>query len=234
MRTARFTLALAALIALLAAAVALAGSVGRDQDSPLAAFFTNPDGSACQQPCLFGVRVGETRADRAMMLLKLHPLTRNLRALHREPDEFTLNGADVWLYAAIGDGDRITYMTISRISAANAERLPGASPELLAAFRTASPGAFLNRFGLPGSAAFTTQKVNLAPQTLAQLHYAEPHLRASYYTRANAGQPYLDISAELHEIEVFASDLELGEFGRRGHTWLGFTSAARYAALEPR
>ncbi len=44
----------------------------------VAALFTNPDGSPCQRPCLFGIRTAETTKAQAVILLKSHPLTRNL------------------------------------------------------------------------------------------------------------------------------------------------------------
>src|SRR5258708_18474538 len=40
--------------------------------------FTNPDGSACQLPCLFGVRPGEMSVSEALKILHEHPLTQNL------------------------------------------------------------------------------------------------------------------------------------------------------------
>jgi len=47
--------------------------VGSANPVPLAILLTNPDGSACQRPCLFGIRPGVTTMDQAMGLLRAHP-----------------------------------------------------------------------------------------------------------------------------------------------------------------
>src|SRR5439155_3180845 len=41
--------------------------------SPVAALFTNADGTHCQLPCLFGIRPNDTRFNDALALLKAHP-----------------------------------------------------------------------------------------------------------------------------------------------------------------
>jgi hypothetical protein len=43
----------------------------------LSGIFSNPDGSPCQQSCLFGIHVGETQMLDAAAILEMHPLTRN-------------------------------------------------------------------------------------------------------------------------------------------------------------
>ncbi|MCC7447086.1 MAG: hypothetical protein IT324_06700, partial [Anaerolineae bacterium] len=45
----------------------------------LAVLFTNPDGSPCERPCLFGVRPGKMTRAEAEAVLKAHPAIRNLR-----------------------------------------------------------------------------------------------------------------------------------------------------------
>jgi hypothetical protein len=46
--------------------------------SSFALMFTNPDGTLCNMPCMFGIRVGETTEKQAIKLIQIHPLTRNL------------------------------------------------------------------------------------------------------------------------------------------------------------
>lgn len=48
---------------------------------PFATWFTNPDYTACQQPCLFGVRPGVSTLDHALAALITHPVTRRMVAL---------------------------------------------------------------------------------------------------------------------------------------------------------
>src|SRR3954464_5587628 len=46
--------------------------------SRFADVFTNPDGSACKMPCMFGIRLNETKFEDAVSLLKQHPLTEGI------------------------------------------------------------------------------------------------------------------------------------------------------------
>ena len=50
--------------------------IGAAQPLSLAAWFTNPDGTPCTFPCLFGIRPGITRLDDAITLIRSHPITR--------------------------------------------------------------------------------------------------------------------------------------------------------------
>lgn len=47
------------------------------QPSLLEQASSNPDGTPCAQPCLFGIHPGETSGEQAMRLLETHPLTDN-------------------------------------------------------------------------------------------------------------------------------------------------------------
>src|SRR5260221_3171415 len=53
--------------------------------SQMAALFTYPDGSPCTQPCMFGVRLGQTRQADAITLLKSHPLLQTYDVLSIDP-----------------------------------------------------------------------------------------------------------------------------------------------------
>src|SRR5258708_19796166 len=62
--------------------------VGATQANPIAVLFTNPDGSPCQMPCLFGVRPGETTLDEGLQILDKHPLTHGMsrkNLIHAHP-----------------------------------------------------------------------------------------------------------------------------------------------------
>jgi hypothetical protein len=60
--------------------------------SSLASLFTNPDGTPCERPCLFGVRLGKMAIDEAIALVKTHWLLSNVRELDTENYEFALAG----------------------------------------------------------------------------------------------------------------------------------------------
>src|SRR5258708_6356870 len=44
----------------------------------IALLFTNPNGSSCKMPCLFGVRPDDMTTDQALQILMAHPLTSNM------------------------------------------------------------------------------------------------------------------------------------------------------------
>src|SRR5262249_11028164 len=67
--------------------------------------FTNPDGSACQQPCLFGIRPGTTTYDQAVVLLKTHPLTRGYPQYLQA--QFNPDGSVFRQIELVGSGTRI-------------------------------------------------------------------------------------------------------------------------------
>ncbi len=64
---------------LFSAVIFLARFAGLHQPVTFGGLFTNPDGTPCQPPCLFGVRPGETRIEDALRLLHEHPLTTDLQ-----------------------------------------------------------------------------------------------------------------------------------------------------------
>lgn len=73
-------LALATCLSLMFGAAIL---VRRGAPTPFALLFTQPDGTPCPRPCLFGARAGETSYQAALNLLNRHPLTRDLMRRER-------------------------------------------------------------------------------------------------------------------------------------------------------
>lgn len=80
-----------ALFVICAVAIFAAHLVGRTQPSPLAALFTNPDGSPCERPCLFGIRPGMPMGE-AVILLKKHTLISNIEDMGKGGFEVSLFG----------------------------------------------------------------------------------------------------------------------------------------------
>jgi hypothetical protein len=68
------------LIIVLSAALFTARLIGKTQPAPslFSVIFTNPDGSPCEMPCMFGVRPGKMTADEALAMLRKHPVTRDM------------------------------------------------------------------------------------------------------------------------------------------------------------
>lgn len=72
----RGTLLLMAVFAMAIVGMCLIGR--RDPRPTLMYLFTNPDGSFCQQPCLFGARPGRMTAPQMVAVMRTHPITRTM------------------------------------------------------------------------------------------------------------------------------------------------------------
>jgi hypothetical protein len=72
-RLLRFILFLSFIAALMLLAVRLLG--GTRPAMALTTIMSKPDGTACDRPCLFGVRPGETSFEQARQILHSHPVT---------------------------------------------------------------------------------------------------------------------------------------------------------------
>ncbi len=68
------------LIIVLSAAIFTARLIGKAQPAPslFSVIFTNPDGSPCEMPCMFGVRPGKMTSDEAFVILQKHPFVQNV------------------------------------------------------------------------------------------------------------------------------------------------------------
>lgn len=66
------------LISVLSAIVIVTRLVGNQKNTTSRMLFTNPDGTPCERPCLFGIRPEKTNREEAIELFKAHPLTSNL------------------------------------------------------------------------------------------------------------------------------------------------------------
>ncbi len=85
---------------------------GRHSDWP-ALLFTNPNGSPCQRPCLFGIRPGYTTFEESEALLNAHPITHT----RNKP------GAPYRISRA-GDGIVIAQIDISYVTPLDSQWLP--------------------------------------------------------------------------------------------------------------
>lgn len=71
----RLILILTVLTLILSGAITLARLAGGATEPPaFGKWFTNADGTPCEMPCLFGIRVGVTRFDEVEGILKAHPV----------------------------------------------------------------------------------------------------------------------------------------------------------------
>ncbi|MCC7448594.1 MAG: hypothetical protein IT324_14335 [Anaerolineae bacterium] len=77
----RLSLRALLLITVLSAAMFTVRLIGKAQPAPslLSVIFTNPDGSPCEMPCMFGVRPGKMTAEEAAKILRQHPYTQTMK-----------------------------------------------------------------------------------------------------------------------------------------------------------
>src|SRR5258708_4097760 len=83
----RFLRATLVLFVGIAAATFAAQKLGGIRPSPLVLLFTNPDGTRCEMPCLFGIRPGSTSRTEAVALFTAHPFTRNVQAQYTPSED---------------------------------------------------------------------------------------------------------------------------------------------------
>src|SRR5437870_3620679 len=63
-------------------AVTASRLIGNAQTPPtIAAIFTNPDGSPCEMPCMFGIRPGTTGLGDMLVKLRTHPVVSGLKLM---------------------------------------------------------------------------------------------------------------------------------------------------------
>src|SRR5215471_5045053 len=93
----RFVCISLALIVMLSSVMLAIHVIGGLFPNPIAVLFTNPDGSPCQMPCLFGVRPGVTTLDEGLRILDKHPLTHKTELYVSSKDRFVLHSMDAWI-----------------------------------------------------------------------------------------------------------------------------------------
>jgi hypothetical protein len=91
-------------MSLFLAAIVGVRTVSAAQKSPIVALFSAPDGTPCVQPCMFGVRPGETSFNDGLLLLKEHPLLRGLE------EQLVLHDSGIQFVVFSGTGIRVTVL----------------------------------------------------------------------------------------------------------------------------
>src|SRR5258708_25645627 len=89
MRVLRLALTLIICLALTLVGIRLLSNKYKDS---IALLFTNPDGSSCRMPCLFGVRPDDMTIDQPLQVLTAHPLTKNIQRQSLKAEDGTQLG----------------------------------------------------------------------------------------------------------------------------------------------
>lgn len=138
----------------------LSGLVGRFRPTTfLSTFMTNPDGTACDRPCIFGIYPGLTTIEQAKQLLDSHPLARD--ATWVKSDTLLLL-SDKLTYIALGltEDNRIDNVTLTDTPFDSGVPVPNALVD------SSVLGEYILKFGkpvvgLPGSNYFVIEYPNM-------------------------------------------------------------------------
>jgi hypothetical protein len=198
-------------MSLFLAAIVGVRTVSAAQKSPIVALFSTPDGSPCVQPCMFGVRPGETLFNDAVQLLKQHPLLVGFE------DQITLGDSGLQ-YATFGKNRVEIYLEED-----NDDRVLFIRLELFPPGLVISPFSFGDLvlfFGVP-------EYVSVGNYQVAEIGYHYFHLNY-----ARPGTHTMSVNDQFERLFVRAFPLD--EPSRLGVPWQGFTTIARYARSTKR
>jgi hypothetical protein len=119
-----------ALMLTFTATILIARLAGSTHPKPalFSVLFTNPDGSPCEMPCMFGVRPGKMTVDEAVARLQQHPFTRGMTfrkgssetAFADAEYEFAGENGKIVIYKA----DQIAFLCISDFARARTQPVP--------------------------------------------------------------------------------------------------------------
>ena len=197
--------------------------VGSTLPSPLGMLFTNPDGSPCRRPCVFGILPHRTTLRDAVTLLKLHPLTKDFRAasgLSGAATRVTVSQglSDIGL-ASAPDGTIGSIMVLFS---------PALHPqEGDSAFRQVTLGDIILQYGIPDMA--------IRSGDTFFLFFTNDDMLFRLNLGTNDSVDVTPSTPLRSLIEFEQSDCSLPLVPRRVSPWLGFVNTAQYsrAATTP-
>ncbi|MCC7448333.1 MAG: hypothetical protein IT324_13010 [Anaerolineae bacterium] len=215
------------LIAACTALIVVTHLIGRSQPNPLAVLFTNPDGTPCDQPCLLGVRPGETTLDEGVALVRQHPFVWRIGALESVSavtSGMILQNADLIVALDKDDQNRV-----GRIRLYGRNGLPGVETG------KAALGDALSWLGAPRTTRIIA--INQPPIKYSAYFFYEQQ-RLYLVGRATTGLSLLRLDADglieaigLSEPAWFAASFAYEQ--SKADAWRGFTDTHHYAIQIP-
>jgi hypothetical protein len=208
--------------------------LGGAQPNILATLFTNPDGSPCPMPCLFGANPNEMTVDQALKVLTAHPLLKNMRVerlkLGVDSTEFVVELQAKELVVAVENrgpytGDQQGIHAIVLRAAGNPSA-PAANPELRAIVGSSVTGDVLAYFGSPGSMGFYGRGKDTLAKVYMHLDYVSQHMTFAAAIRNDPKARRYGYTPDdaLFSIVVFGQDVSLGACKH----WFGFISLENF------
>lgn len=179
--------------------------------------FSRPDGSACEGACMFGVRVGETDYEDAVMLFEAHPLTRDLvrsESLGRNGMIFQSQKVGIGLSRdARGRLSLIDFLVEPQIVRPTSDALPEDTP-----LEHLTLGDIVSALGSPDFIEFGSTGVGRTLRAYYQQFNLQVVFQRISETRVSEHDPLLYIFMYPQPLDI-----------RPGmNRWEGFTSFLRY------
>jgi hypothetical protein len=213
-----------ALMLTFAVAIMIARLVGSARPKPAlySMLFTNPDGSPCERPCMFGVRPGKMTPAEAVAILKQHPVTHGMTFREGSSEtafldaeyEFAGENGKVIVYKA----DQIVFLCTSDLAKARLQSVPNLCRE------QESFGDVFATFGKPDG-FFIEDWTNLTPSYA----YYEP---ATVFTFYGESTDYITPNDQLMLIVVRDKTDWMTYYGYMG--WHGFSNISGYLRQRKR
>jgi len=209
--------------------------LGAGHTEAIALLFTNPNGSLCTMPCLFGVRPDDMTMDQALQILMTHPLTNNMRLQKIIGEGGTEIGFGLWSSSAVVwvknslpyTGDSRQIHDIVLLTTYGGLPAPTTKPQLANVLQTAELGNLILHFGNPDRVNFSGGGID-TPSDTTNIHifYLSKHI-GFVNTMSNgtyAMSPLISPDNAFSALDVFRSteSLETCKY------WFGFISAAEY------
>lgn len=206
-----------ALMLTFAVAILSARLVGSTHPKPalFSVLFTNPDGSPCERPCMFGVRPGKMTPEKAVEILKQHPITHGM-TLRTGSSETAFLDAEYEFAGEFGKiivySYQMTFLCTSDLARARLQSVPNLCVD------KESLGDVFATFSRPDG-FFIEDLHNLTPS------YAF-YSPASVFTFYGASTDYVTPHDPLMMVVVTTNDDWMDYYGFMG--WHGFSNISRY------
>jgi hypothetical protein len=199
-------------ILIFAATILVTRLISHAQPLPTPGMFTNPDGSPCTLPCLFGIRPGVTTTKEAVALLRAHPLT---QSLYFDEQRMVLAGIDAEVLV-IWHNNLVTSILLDRFGP-SFNRYARPQSLLVEACNQASLGNVINLFGLPDHFG------GEFPGDSVHIDYSTISISFRHRTTGNYGSWELTPNGQFASVNVYASP-DMSAYSDPGSRvpWRGF------------
>jgi len=204
------------LIIVLSVTIFTARLIGKMRPAPslFAVIFTNPDGSPCEMPCMFGVRPGKMTGEQAINILKTHPATHDFRQVNYEQNGYV-----------VFDNEKFNILVGLKSEIIITSFLCSNSQGGENTLKSGTLGDIIEAWGNPDRIIVANRGVSGQPRmSFIFWRYGIIDMEAQYQI---APPDLIDTNARLCTISIPSMN-SCGNDNKRCSSWRGFGSANRY------